>query len=65
MEFTVETTELGEVAFIVDQERRVRIELTEPADFQHAVRVASYLTKNVRDVALAVPDLEVTSLGST
>lgn len=65
MEFKVETTELGQAAYIVDEQGRVRIELTEPADFQHAIRVATYLTKNVREVVVAEPDLEVTSLGYT
>jgi hypothetical protein len=31
VEFKVETTKLGQAAFLVDEERRVRIELTEPA----------------------------------
>lgn len=65
MEFKVETTELGQTAFIVDEQGRVRVELTEPADLQHAVRVATYLTKNVREVVVTEPDLEVTSLGIT
>jgi hypothetical protein len=64
MEFKVETTELGEAAFIVDKHENVRIELTEPTDFQHAFRVANYLTKHVKEVAVTAPDLEVTSLGS-
>ena len=63
MEFEVETTELGEAAFIVDEKKHVRIELTEPADFQHAFRVANYLTQNVKDVAISERGLEVTSLG--
>jgi peroxiredoxin len=65
MEFKVETTELGQLTFVVDEQRRVRIELNDPANFQHAFRVANYLSENVKEVVVAGSDLEVTSLGSS
>jgi hypothetical protein len=65
MEFKVETTELGQVAFVVDEQKRLCIELTEPANYQHAFRVANYLTENVKEVVVTGSDLEVTSIGST
>ncbi len=40
MKFKVETTELGQTAYVTDELGRVRIEPSEPADFQHAWRIA-------------------------
>ena len=41
MKFAIETSESGQVAYIVDEHRHVSIQLTKPADdFQHAWRVA-------------------------
>ncbi len=40
MKFKVETKELGRTAYVTDELGRVRIEPSEPADFQHAWRIA-------------------------
>lgn len=52
MKFAVETSEIGQVAYIVDDHRHVCIQLTKPADFQHAWRVAEYLTDNVHGISV-------------
>ena len=51
MEFKVETREHTEQPYVTDVEGRVRIELTKPADFQHAWRVAEFLSENVHKIA--------------
>jgi hypothetical protein len=63
MKFTVETSPSGQAAFSTDDSRSVRIQLTQPADFQHAWRVANFLAENVQRVAVAGHGLDVTSLG--
>ena len=50
MKFKVETPS-EQRAYITDERGRVRIELTQPADFQHAWRVAEFLSENVRRIA--------------
>lgn len=52
MKFAVETPESGQVAYIVDEQHRVCIHLTKPADFQHAWRVAEFLSENVHAVSV-------------
>ena len=52
MKFAVETPESGQMAYIVDEHRRVRIQLTKPADFQHAWRVAEFLSDNVHAISV-------------
>jgi hypothetical protein len=51
MKFKVETPEDGQLAYVTDELSRVRIELTRPADFQHAWRVAEFLSENVHKIA--------------
>jgi hypothetical protein len=48
--FTVEKRGPGEECFIAVAGSPMRIELDEPADFQHAWRVATFLNENVRDI---------------
>jgi hypothetical protein len=50
MKFKVETPS-EQRAYITDERGRVRIELTQPTDFQHAWRVAEFLSENVRRIA--------------
>ena len=50
MKFTVETTESGKQAYVTDEGGLVRIELTKPADFQHAWRIAEFLSENVHKI---------------
>ena len=53
MKFAIETSESGQVAYIVDAHRHVCIQLTKPADdFQHAWRVAEYLSDNIHAVSV-------------
>jgi hypothetical protein len=51
MKFKVETRDHVEQPYVTDEGRRVRIELTKPADFQHAWRVAEFLSENVHKIA--------------
>ncbi len=51
MKFKVETTEPGQTAYVIDELGRVRIEPSQPADFQHAWRIAEFLTENVNRIA--------------
>jgi hypothetical protein len=57
--FTVKTRKEGESCFISVEGTPLRIELNEPADFQHAWRVANYLIENVRDVVAGSAEPEM------
>ena len=48
MKFKVETRE--KQAYVTDESGTIRVELTKPADFQHAWRVVEFLTENVHKI---------------
>jgi hypothetical protein len=52
MKFSVQTTENEQIAYVADEVGRVRIQLTKPADFQHAWRVVEFLNQNVHAVSV-------------
>ena len=54
MRFKVERPADGQGAYVTDEGGHVRIGLEEPADFQHAWRVAEFLSGNVHAIEAEV-----------
>jgi hypothetical protein len=50
MKFGVQTPTDGRATYVSDELGRVRVELTRPMDFQHAWRVAEFLSENVQRI---------------
>lgn len=53
--FNVKSSDSGDTCFIEVEGTALRIELSEPADFQHAWRVANFLIENVKDIVADAP----------
>ena len=50
MKFGVQASNDGRATYVSDEFGRVRIELKTPIDFQHAWRVAEFLSENVQRI---------------